>query len=139
MELIQSPSTLIPKSSLRALQQKSYKQNTQLLKQITHLLYQHNTLGRPVILNWIPSHIGIYGNDQADEMAKQSLNLTYITTKIQPSLSQYKGYTKHIPQQTIIQNLNYWVDQNSPTATWYKNTTELQPPPLVYIHHLTWQ
>ena len=118
------------KSSLQALTQKQFRENTSLLSNIIHLLCQHKNIGRPVILNWIPSHIGIYGNDMADQMAKEAVLSSAITTNIQPSLSQFKNLTSKIPKSHIIQNLNYWVDRLSPSASWYKNTTNLQPPPV---------
>jgi len=31
--------------------------------------------GKAIILNWIPSHIGIRGNERADQAAKSALNL----------------------------------------------------------------
>ena len=118
------------KSSLQALQQKHFRENNQLLSNIIHLLCLHRNAGRPVILNWMPSHINIYGNDMADEMAKSAIHSNTISTHIQPSLSQYKNLTKNIPHSNIIQNLNLWVENNSPSAYWYKNTTKLEPPPV---------
>ncbi|XP_068205262.1 uncharacterized protein [Palaemon carinicauda] len=43
-----------------------------LLADIKSVLYQHNKRGRPVTLIWIPNHIGMPGNEKADELAKSS-------------------------------------------------------------------
>ena len=128
----EGPVTIITdsKSSLQALQQKGFRENKNLLSNIIHLLHQHQRQGRPVNLSWIPSHINIHGNDMADEMAKNSLSSTTITTHIQPSLSQYKNLTNHIPKKAILNNLNHWINQGSASSTWYKNTTKLTPPPI---------
>ncbi|XP_068234291.1 uncharacterized protein [Palaemon carinicauda] len=58
--------------SMQALQQAKNNENKALLTNIKALLHQHNERGRPVNLNWIPSHIGIPGNEKADELAKST-------------------------------------------------------------------
>ena len=41
------------------------------LKSLVHSL---TSTGKSVVFTWIPSHVGIDGNDMADELAKQSLS-----------------------------------------------------------------
>ncbi len=54
-----------------------------------HLLLQLMTkLKRKVKINWIPSHIGIAGNDKADEAAKKASLKKDIDCKVLVSLSQ---------------------------------------------------
>ena len=45
--------------------------------QIQHLLLKHHEISssKSIIYCWIPSHIGIYGNEKVDKSAKESLNL----------------------------------------------------------------
>ena len=45
--------------------------------QIQKLLIKHHTISelKTIIYCWVPSHIGIYGNEKVDKNAKESLNL----------------------------------------------------------------
>ena len=58
-------------SVLQALNHTSSKNS-----QIQHLLLKHHEISssKSVIYCWIPSHIGIYGNEKVDKSAKESLN-----------------------------------------------------------------
>ena len=52
--------------------------------QIQHLLLKHHEISssKSVIYCWIPSHIGIFGNEKVDKSAKESLNLEVTDFKI---------------------------------------------------------
>ena len=47
---------------------------------------------------------------------------------VQPSLKQIKNLTKNIGKETMIKNINYWINNDSKTAKWYKAVSELIPP-----------
>ena len=66
-------------SVLQALNQTSSKNS-----QIQYLLLKHHEISssKTVIYCWIPSHIGIYGNEKVDKNAKESLNLEVTDFKI---------------------------------------------------------
>ena len=60
--------------------------------QIQHLLLKHHEISssETVIYFWIPSHIGIYGNEKVDKNAKESLNLEMTDFKI--PLNNFKPF-----------------------------------------------
>ena len=66
-------------SVLQALNHTSSKNS-----QIQHLLLKHHEISssKSVIYCWIPSHIGIYGNEKVDKCAKESLDLEVTNFKI---------------------------------------------------------
>ena len=66
-------------SVLQALNHTSSKNS-----QIQHLLLKHHEISssKTVIYCWIPSHIGIYGNEKVDKNAKESLKLEVTDFKI---------------------------------------------------------
>ena len=64
--------------------------------QIQKLLIKHHTISelKTIIYCWVPSHIGIYGNEKVDKNAKESLNLEETVFKIpyvnfKPFINEY--------------------------------------------------
>ena len=64
--------------------------------QIQKLLINYHTLSevKTIIYCWVPSHIGIYGNEKVDKDAKESLNLEQTVFKIhyinfKPFINEY--------------------------------------------------
>ena len=62
------------------------------LKTLAHSL---TLAGKTIIFVWIPSHVGLDGNDMADELAKQSLTSEEIHNIKLPH-SDYKPKIKHL-------------------------------------------
>ena len=64
--------------------------------QIQKLLIKHHTISelKTIIYCWVPSHVGIYGNEKVDKNAKESLNLEETVFKIpyvnfKPFINEY--------------------------------------------------
>ena len=55
---------------------------------------QLSNSGKTIILIWIPSHIGIRGNELADEAAKSALNLSMSAVKC-PATDLYSDVANH--------------------------------------------
>ena len=107
-------------SVLQALNHTSSKNS-----QIQHLLLKHHEISssKSVIYCWIPSHIGIYGNEKVDKNAKESLNLDQTDFKI--PFNNFKPFiNKYI--------FNKW--QSSWNETCFNKLKEIEP---VVNHHRT--
>ena len=118
------------KSAVQALQQTQIKENKSIIKDIHYLLYQHKTSNRQVTINWIPSHIGIIGNDKADELAKSTKFIDNVQIKTQPTTSQIKKIIAPVLRKHMQDDIKMQVRQGSPSASWYIHATELIPHPV---------
>ena len=75
-------------SCLQSLQQLNpYDIRINSLKERTHNLIENE---KEVVLTWIPSHIGIKGNERADTLAKEALTLPNYNPKHQLPFSDFK-------------------------------------------------
>jgi hypothetical protein len=50
-------------------------------------VYQISNVGGNVKFSWIPSHVGIRGNETADKLAKESLRLGHVTVNLKHECS----------------------------------------------------
>ncbi len=60
-----------------------------ILNDIDDIVKILRLLGISINFMWIPSHIGIYGNEEADKLAKNALVNPVEVTSIQPHLSDF--------------------------------------------------
>ena len=75
----------------------------------------------------IPSHIGITGNDKANELAKTITHKHNVQLRIQPKPSQIKKMMASTVRQNMIEDIRQIASQGSPAANWYLLATDLIP------------
>ena len=78
---------------------------TELVREIMILIHEIRIRGTEVSLIWIPSHVGIHGNDEADISAKQSTNFPTLTHDIKLAKSEINPILKRTAHN--INNTNY--------------------------------
>ncbi|XP_064077705.1 uncharacterized protein LOC135195376 [Macrobrachium nipponense] len=66
------------KGAILAIKATNPKENVTMITAIKSVAKSHQAAGRRVILNWIPSHVGIQGNEAADILAKSALSCSTI-------------------------------------------------------------
>lgn len=108
-------------SSLQALQNK-FNQDP-MIKQINATLHYLESTGKSISFIWVPSHIGITGNESADKAAKEALN--HLPENIPIRADDLKTYLK---QKILTQWQEYW-SQNQSKLNRVKNTTKPWTPP----------
>ena len=82
-------------------------------------------------INWIPSHIGIPGNEKADELAKTTKYIDKVQLSLQPSRQQVKKLMEPITRNGITEDVKNRAQQGSHSARWYSKATDLLPHPVV--------
>ena len=81
-------------SGLQALQNKNTKNRPKLINQILKSANNLTDAGKQIVFVWIPAHVGIYGNENADQAAKQSLKIPEVSLKLPISKSEIKSINK---------------------------------------------
>jgi ribonuclease HI len=77
----------------------------ELTKTIHQLLFMHKANNNKITFNYIPSHVGLIGNEQADTAAKQASNNPKIECYLQPGISALKSKLKrYLHQKNSIEN-----------------------------------
>ena len=76
--------------SLSVVQAVANVRNAVSNEEIKFLCEYANDAKNPIHLCWIPGHVGIQGNEQADRHAKEATKLPNVQTPITPSTSYYR-------------------------------------------------
>ncbi|XP_064107889.1 uncharacterized protein LOC135216449 [Macrobrachium nipponense] len=76
-------------SALQSLTPRKAESNI-IVRRAIDLLSQIRRADRMVAFIWVPSHIGIKGNERADELAKEGTRKERVAYKLTPSLSMLK-------------------------------------------------
>jgi len=81
-------------SSLYSIKNNQSNSRPDLLLEIQLILFRIQAMGLIVIFTWVPSHIGVIGNELADRYAKQASKNSYIEILIPFSKEEIKSIIK---------------------------------------------
>ncbi|XP_050715642.1 uncharacterized protein LOC126998207 [Eriocheir sinensis] len=114
------------RAGLEALQRPRVTDNVGLVTSVLGSLQSLAAQGKCVRLHWIPSHVGVRGNEAADEAAKRAAAGPTITRRVPLSLQQTKAEARHAASWQAHQShreLEGWKKQ----AAWYSIATGYHP------------
>ncbi|KAG0710666.1 hypothetical protein GWK47_022328 [Chionoecetes opilio] len=110
-------------TGLQALQQPHPKDNVRLITTILGSLQSLGAQGRRVRLNWIPSHVGVRGNEAADVAAKRAASGPSVTMHVPPSLQQLKAQARRAAAHRAHQT-HRELETRKRQAAWYAAATD---------------
>ncbi|KAG0714760.1 hypothetical protein GWK47_013502 [Chionoecetes opilio] len=113
-------------TGLQALQQPHPKDNVRLITTILGSLQSLGAQGRRVRLNWIPSHVGVRGNEAADVAAKRVASGPSVTMHVPPSLQQLKAQARRAAAHRAHQT-HRELEARKRQAAWYAAATGRHP------------
>ncbi len=114
------------RAGLQVLQQPHPKDNVGLVTAILGSLQSITAQGRRVKLNWIPSHVGVLGNEAADAAAKRAAGGPQVTRHVTPSLSQVKARARRAAARHAHLTHRQLAGRKR-QAAWYAAATDYQP------------
>lgn len=79
---------------------------TEIRRHVDELKDMHTRKGKKVIFAWIPAHKGIWGNDQADTLAKEARDDNH-TELIEVPLTDYRRINKEEMYNRTIKEIKY--------------------------------
>ncbi|XP_076032418.1 uncharacterized protein LOC143020145 [Oratosquilla oratoria] len=113
------------RTAWQVLQQPYPSDNVGLVTAILGSLQSLAAQGRRVRLHWMPSHVGVRGNESADVAARRAAGAPHVTRHVSPSLSYVKARVRraaaHRAHQTHRQ-----LEGTKRQAAWYTATTDYQ-------------
>ena len=114
------------KTALQALSRSHHPDNVALVTSILGLANNVKARGATIALNWIPSHVGLWGNEKADMTAREAAKGPLVLQSIRQSLGQTRSEAKRsvwAKQAALHREL---VD-TSRSMAWYTTATEFTP------------
>ena len=117
------------RAALEVLQQVQPADNVFLTTTILGLIQSLASRGRRVRLNWVPSHVGVRGNEAADEAARAATRKPDVTSYVPLSLRQVKTLARRAASQRE-ERRHRALEETLRQAAWYAKATEHRP-----LHH----
>ncbi|XP_066965606.1 uncharacterized protein [Macrobrachium rosenbergii] len=108
------------KGAIQAITNEKAKENIRLLSSIRAIASLLQSRNRQITLNWIPSHVGIQGNEEADSLTKSGLLHSNISIKITRLHTQLKNKAVahcQLQKKAKLEEL-FSVAQKPPDGTW---------------------
>lgn len=113
-------------AALQSLKRSVPNDNVRLISHILATAQSMQEQGRHITMCWIPSHIGIDGNERADKGAKLAAAGPEPTFRIPPSLQQTKRVAKTAARKRTTRRI-LDIAPTSRQARWYKTASNMQP------------
>ncbi|VDI67366.1 Hypothetical predicted protein [Mytilus galloprovincialis] len=88
-------------SALKAITGSIFKVKTQIIYDIQYIYSKLSKLGLNIILEWIPSHVGLSGNEMADTAAKKALSIETCITSIPLYKEDIKCLCKNLLKKNV--------------------------------------
>ena len=114
------------KAALHVIQQASPADNVRLTTTILSQIQSLASHGKRVRLNWIPSHVGLQGNETADAAARAATRSPAVTSDVAVSRKQVKTLIKRAATRRT-EHQHREAERRKYQAAWYARTTSYQP------------
>lgn len=111
------------KGAIEVLQHKNLRDNISLTTSILRNIGELEAQGKSVTINWIPSHVGIAGNESADALAKTASAFAEVTLQIRPSLSTLKKAARRRENNITANRNRSYANEGSRSCSWFQGVT----------------
>ena len=113
-------------SSIAVLKNDDLSDNIKVVTTILASVKRLHEAGKTVEFVWVPSHIGIPGNEAADAAANDGLLLPAVTLDIPASRAQVRSAARRAAHAVLVAQHRAEHLRGSPSATWYTQATGLE-------------
>lgn len=112
------------KAAIEALQARVLKDNIRLITTVKRNIRELQLQGKSVTVNWIPSHVGIRGNEAADMAARTAALLADVTMHVRPSLAAMKTAARRREVAVTSNNNRTHAVEGSRSCQWFRGVTD---------------
>ena len=110
-------------SSIHTLTHNKHKDNIQLITSTQLIMQQLQDQQCTIYINYIPSHVGIMGNEEADMLAKLATALPTVHHTIPTSMNQYFNHYKHNIITRLANITKQKIDKHT-SVKWHQQVTQ---------------